>query len=221
MSTVFQVRAALSACYFAALSLSWSPVAAAEDELTVPPNGVLDFAVIRKGEVIGTYRSEFSRPNDGVIDVRTRIKVQVTVGPIRLYSFDHTSAETWRSGRLVELVADTDDDGDVHHLEARGAESKLVLTVDGKSVTTEGDSVPSSLWTMAMLTGGRPIFDITDGELFKTTVRCDPVPSPTGSVATCEVTGGLVRSLHYGANGVLEGLSFLADDGSFVVYRRR
>lgn len=224
MPTVIRFRTALAGCFLAgALSLVLPSAAGAAGALTVPPNGVLDFAIVRRGEVIGTYHSDFTLGSDGTIGVRTRIKAEVTAGPIRLYNFDHTSAERWRNGRLVDLVADTDDDGDVHHLEAHAAASMLDLTLDGKAATADGASVPSSLWAMAMLAGDRPIFDITDGEQFKTSIRCDPTPTlpPPGTATTCEITGDLVRSLHYGADGVLEGLSFLADDGSPVVYRRR
>lgn len=217
------VLAGRAVAALAAVLLLCTPASAVVSDLTPPAGGVLDFAIVRKGSVIGDYHSEFTGRADRDLEVRTRVKVEVSVGPVRLYSFAHHSVETWRNGKLVALVADTDDDGTVHHLMAQNTDQAMILTVDGKTAMTSGNSVPSSLWSMAMLGNDRPIFDITDGQLFKTTTRCNsaaqspPVPQET----VCEITGDLIRTLRYDPQGILDGVSFLADDGSKVDYRLR
>lgn len=193
-----------------------APVAAAE--LTPPGSGMLDFDIVRKGDVVGHYHSDFVLRPDRGLEVRTHVTAEVTVGPIRFYAFHHDSVETWRNGRLVGLVADTDDDGEVHHLRAEGGEQTLALVVDGKTSVTSGDAVPSTLWSRDMLDGARPIFDIGDGQVFQTRTRCD-VPSSPSAPSQCEVSGELTRTLRFDTNGVLAGLSFPADDGSQVIYR--
>jgi hypothetical protein len=198
----------------AGLALSGLAPAAAAD-LVPPAAGVLDFNIIRKGDVIGHYHSDFTLRADHALEVRTHVAVAVTMGPIRLYAFDHNSTETWRGGRLIGLIADTDDDGDVHHLRAEGRDEALSLTVDGKTTMTSGDAVPSSLWSRDMLDGNRPIFDIGDGQLFHTVTHCDAAPRP---VVVCEISGELTRILRYDSSGLLAGLTFPADDGSKVTY---
>jgi hypothetical protein len=191
--------------------------AAAAAELTPPATGVLDFSIIRKGDVIGHYHSDFIERSDHALEVRTHVTAEVTLGPIRLYSLEHRSVETWRNGRLDGLVTDTEEDGEVHHLRAERQGQALVLTVDGKVSETTADAVPSSLWSRGMLDGNRPIFDIGDGQLFQVTTRCDETAETPG---VCEVSGDLIRTLRYASNGVLVGLSFPAEDGSKVIYRQ-
>lgn len=194
-----------------------APGALAED-LTPPSTGVLDFDIVRKGDVIGHYHSDFVRRPDQALEVRTHVTVDVTMGPIRLYDFQHSSVETWRNGRLIGLVADTDDDGEVHHLQAEGGEQTLALVVDGKTSITSGNAVPSSLWSRDMLDGNRPIFDIGDGQIVRTKTQCD-VPHSAQAPSMCEISGDLIRTLHFDPNGILVGLTFPAEDGSKVTYR--
>lgn len=194
------------------------PVGAAD--LTPPLTGVLDFDIVRKGDVIGHYHSDFVDRADLALEVRTHATAEVTFGPIRLYKLDHRSVETWRNKTLIGLVADTEEDDEVHHLRAEKVEQGLALTVDGKTSVINGDAVPSSLWNREMLDGNRPIFDIGDGQIFRVTTRCD---YGTGAVAIggeCDVSGELVRKLRFDARGVLAELSFPADDGSKVMYRQ-
>jgi hypothetical protein len=192
---------------------------AARAEMAAPPGGALDFDIIRKGDVIGLYHSDFAETPDGLLKVRTHIKAEVTLGPIRLYHFDHSSVESWRRGKLVGLVSDSDDNGDAHHLQAQAQGEGLVLAIDGKAAaaTLPADSVPSSLWNADMLTPGRPIFDIVDGQRFTAATQCEAA----GEGRACKVTGDLERSLHYARDGVLDGVEFAGDDGSQVTYRPR
>jgi hypothetical protein len=184
-----------------------------------PDGGVLDLAIVRKGDVIGDYRSDFATRPDGSLEVITRIDAEITLGPVRLYHFRHSSTETWRDGKLVALFSDTDDDGDIHHLQAHQANGALAINVDGKTETASAEAVPSSLWTLAMLDADRPIFDIVDGQQFKAERHCEAAKPPEGPGTACKITGELERTLHYSPKGLLDSLSFSADDGSTVTYR--
>ena len=218
MSNSMLRRLAFSAVTLAAWG--WSAGALAI-EAGVPPTGALDFDIVRKGEVIGLHHSDFAETTDGLLTVRTHIKAEVTLGPIRLYHFDSASVERWRQGRLVGLVSDSDDNGDIHHLQAQAQGETLVLGIDGKAsaAVLPADAVPSSLWSADMLRPGRAIFDIDDGQRFTAVTHCDPASAGQGRA--CTVSGELERSLHYGADGVLDRLEFASDDGSQVSYRPR
>ena len=202
--------------------LLWLCVPGWASDLAMPETGEMEFSIIRKGDVIGNYRSRFIRKPDGEIDVATKISAELTLGPVRLYHFDHTSQEAWRNGKLVGLTADSDDDGEVHHLRLKEEGAALALDVDGKPTAIPSDSVPSSLWNMAML-GDRPVFDIVDGQSLKVAVACVPVPARTPEAAgtQCELTGDITRTLRYTPQSLLDGVTFLADDGSKILYRRR
>ena len=208
---------------FCAVTLAaWGGAASAlAVEAGVPPTGALDFDIVRKGEVIGLYHSDFAETADGLLTVRTHIKAEVTLGPIRLYHFDSAYVESWRQGRLVGLVSDSDDNGEVHHLQAQVQGENLVLGIDGKSsaAVLSADAVPSSLWNSDMLRPGRRIFDVDDGQRFTAVTHCDPASAGQGWA--CTVSGELERSLHYGPDGVLDRLEFAGDDGSQVSYRPR
>jgi hypothetical protein len=188
---------------------------------SVPAGRTLDFDIVRKGDVIGHYHTEFIERQDHRLQVLTRIDAAVSAGPIRLYHFRHQSTETWADGRLVAFSGDTDDDGEQHRLEVASGPNGLQVTVDGKAAVQVADAVPSSLWNRAMLDGRRPVFDIGDGQLLRTESHCgaDVVPTGAKAAASCRVEGDLIRTLDYDADGLLAGLSFPAEDGSKVMYR--
>jgi hypothetical protein len=146
----------------------------------------LDFDIIRKGDVIGHYHTEFTERQDHLLEVRTRIDAAVTAGPIRLYHFHHQSTETWAGMRLVAFSGDTDDDGETHRLEGAAGPQGLLLAVDGKAAVPVADAVPSSLWNRAMVEGGRPVFDVGDGQLLKVRVHCGATVEP--AVAKAETS---------------------------------
>ncbi|MDR3435134.1 DUF6134 family protein [Telmatospirillum sp.] len=191
-------------------------VPAMAGSIASPAGRALDFDILRKGEMIGHYHADFVDEADHRLEVRTRIRAEVTAGPIRLYHFTHQSAEVWQGDRLVSLAADTDDDGEIHHLVVSRDGPTLLLTVDDKTHAAALDAVPSSLWNRGMLDGKRPIFDMTDGQVFRIETRC----AAAEAAGSCEISGELTRKLDYDADGMLVGLSFLADDGSKVMYRR-
>lgn len=204
------------------MALLWLCGSGMAAPLPAPEGGSLDFAIIRKGDVIGEYHSQFTRAKDGQTQVTIRIRAEVTLGPIRLYHFDQSSTELWHDSRLVALTSDADDDGEIHHLSAREDRGDLELTVDGKASKIPAESVPTSLWARDMVEESRPIFDSTDGQLFKHQSQCDPTPSRTEGPpgVSCQISGDLNRTLRYGADGLLDGMTFAADDGSMVRYRR-
>lgn len=192
-------------------------------EMAPPQVQVLDFAIVRKGEVIGGYRADFRRQPDGKLEVRLAVAADVSLGPISLYHFRQTATELWRGERLVSMTSDTEEDGDKHHLTVAEDNGDLVLTVDGKAGRIDADSVPLSLWSASMLTRARPIFDGNDGQVYKSETACEMAAPRAGEGAgqVCRISGDLQRTLRYDVDGLLEDVSFSADDGSHIRYKRR
>lgn len=197
--------------------------AATAAEMAPPEVGSLDFAIIRGGETIGGDHADFRHLPDGRLEVRLKVEADVSLGPIALYHFRQQAAEVWRGERLVSMSSDTEENGERHHLTVAEDGDGLALTVDGKTRRIAADSVPMSLWSVEMAARGRPVFDGNDGQLYKTEVSCEPGAPHAGEGrgTACEITGELQRSLRYDAGGLLEDMSFSADDGSPIRYKRR
>ena len=72
-------------------------------EIAPPEGGSLDFAIVRKGEVIGGYKADFNRLADGRLEVTLLVKADVGLGPISLYHFHQVTREVWRGEQLVAM----------------------------------------------------------------------------------------------------------------------
>jgi len=192
-------------------------------EMAPPEGGSLDFAIVRKGEVIGGYKADFNRLADGRLEVTLLVKADVSLGPISLYHFHQVTREVWRGEQLVAMTSDTEEDSEKHHLTVAEDNGDLAMTVDGKTERIAADSVPMSLWSAEMVTHSRPIFDSNDGQLYKTETTCEAAAPHAGEGIgqTCQITGELQRSLRYDASGLLDDVSFSADDGTHIHYKRR
>src|SRR3712207_3556652 len=75
-----------------------------------PTQETLKYAVIRKGEQIGTHTVDIRRKEaETTVDIATQVTVKVAF--ITAYSFQQTNTEKWVKGRLVSLRSSTDDNG--------------------------------------------------------------------------------------------------------------
>jgi hypothetical protein len=206
-----------------AAGLLWLCGANVAAEMAPPDGGSLDMAIIRKGEVIGSYRADFHRLTDGRLQVTLLVKADVSLGPISLYHFHQVTKEIWRGEQLVSMTSDTEEDGEKHHLTVTEDNGDLALTVDGKMQRISAESVPLSLWSAEMVSRSRPIFDSNDGQLYKAEASCEPAAPHAGEGVgrICQITGELQRSLRFDAAGLLDDMSFAADDGTHIHYKRR
>jgi len=207
----------------AAAGLLWLCGTNVAAEMAPPEGGSLDFAIVRKGDVIGSYHADFRRLGEGKLEARLKVSADVSLGPITLYHFHQITTEVWRGERLVSMVSDTEEDSEKHHLSVAEDNGDLALTVDGQTRRIAADSVPLSLWSASMVNGPRPIFDSNDGQLYKTETACEAAAPHAGEEPgqLCQVTGELQRTLRFDAQGLLDDVSFAADDGSHIHYRRR
>jgi len=207
----------------AAVGLLWLCGTNVSAEIMPPQAGELDFTITRKGEMIGGYHAAFRRLPDGRLEVREKIQADVTLGPITLYHFLQQATEVWRGDQLVAMTSDTEEDSDKHHLTIAEDNGDLALTVDGKTQHIAAEAVPMTLWSAEMAAHDRPIFDGNDGQLYKTATACQSAAPHAGEGPgqTCQITGELRRNLAYDAEGMLEDMSFDADDGSHIHYKRR
>jgi len=188
----------------------------------VPDSGLLNFAVVRDGDQIGTYVLSFRQTNDR-IDVTVKTRIAVKIAYITVYRFDHDGHETWQNGRLVQMETKTHDDGTDHKLQVLpDGTGKLRVIGDGKEMTARPDVVPASLWNPAFIRTnalmdslvGKPL-DIRIADRGEETVT---VKGKSVKARHYSMTGELARELWYDENWVLVHMTLKGKDGSDVEY---
>lgn len=189
-----------------------------------PPNGRLDFTVLRGDDEIGRHEMLFRREGDELsVDVRTRIAVKVLF--VTAYRFEHDGQELWRGGRLVRLDSTTNDDGTRHALHAEATGAGLRVSGDGRDSDVDGTIVPASLWNEGVLRGGS-ILNTLDGRAMAVTVQ-DLGPETVNvrgrpvEARHYRVAGELERDLWFDSNSVLVQVRFPGRDGSVIRYELR
>src|SRR5207302_9165825 len=86
----------------------------------------LTYAIVRKGEQIGTNAVELRRNGQEIV-VNISTKVEVKVMFITAYRYEQSSSERWVDGRLVSLTSTTDDNGTPHKLSISLNGTKLAV----------------------------------------------------------------------------------------------
>ncbi len=189
-----------------AISLALSLPAMAS---SIPPQGRLDFDVIRKGKDIGDISYSFSgNKDDFTVNVVTDIAVKVPLLRLNAYVFRQNSIEHWVGGKLATVRSATDDDGEKHQVSAPA-----------------GGLVPGSLWNDEIVRANQ-VFNTIDGRVMSVRVvdlGTQAIKTRSGRIMAhhYRITGDLERDVWYDSEGNLARVSFTADDGSTITYVRR
>jgi hypothetical protein len=133
-------RTAWTARLGGALVLAWLPLAAHGEVLSR-----FDYTVLRDGEPIGTHRVTVS-PAGRNIEVEEQSDVAVTFGPVTFYRMAHLRRELWRDGVLETLVAQTDKNGDLYHIEITREPDGYKRVVNGRTERFPPSVKPLALW---------------------------------------------------------------------------
>jgi hypothetical protein len=187
------------------LFILFSPPAAAAAE-----NLALAYAVLKDGEPIGHEAVHLARDGEtAIVEVETDTRVKVLFLD---FHYHHRRTETWMAGKLERMVADTDDDGSIHHIEAQSTGSNLAVVADGGAKEFPPDALPLTLWGKAVL-DRTTLYSIVDAEPFHVTVTAmgrDFVRLKGRDVAASHyrMTGDVERELWYGEDGFLLKTTF-------------
>ncbi|MTJ79412.1 MAG: hypothetical protein F8N37_00085 [Telmatospirillum sp.] len=170
----------------------------------------VSYVILKEGKPIGHEKVSIDRQGD-VTTVQVDTESKVTVVFLDFH-YRHHRVETWRDGKLERMVADTDDDGSVHHLEAVRSDGKVRLTVDGTTRDAAADVLPLTLWGKAILTHPS-LYSIIDAEPYKVSIASLGAQSLTqgGKEQPSEhyrITGDVDRDLWYGNDGLLIKVAF-------------
>ena len=172
----------------------------------------VSYSIFKEGEPIGHERYRFQRDGE---QVNVELTVESAVHILFLdFHYRHQRRESWSGDQLEQLVADTDDDGSRHHVEANGdGHGGLSVQSDGKTLMLGPDAFPLSMWRRAVL-GHATLFAVeSDDAPYHVTVKdlgSDAVTIGGSSIA-CQhyaLTGDVDRDLWYDADGMLAKVAF-------------
>ena len=187
----------------------------------VPAAGRIAFAVWREGSAIGAHQVVFTRADDR-LTVVTDAHFSVGIGPLKLYAYRYHVEETWSGGQLMQLSAQTNDDGS--HQNCTATRTGEVLRVTGSKsgrYDAPAGTIAATHWNAAEIHA--PMINPENGVLMHFAATEDrSVPPGGGSPARhVALTGFATLDLWYGADQDWVGLRAVAKDKSIVEYRRR
>ncbi len=156
------------------------------------------FDIIRKGDRIGFHAVNVEETAAGETRVETRIEMQVRLGPIPVFRYEHLSTETWRGGLLQTVESRTDNNGKNETLSVRREGDGLLVNGTRYQGTGPGDAIPSSYWNKAIISA-RTLLDTQNGRLIDVEIEnLGETPSPSGMKAEQHrLTGTVDLNLWY------------------------
>lgn len=170
----------------------------------------LTYEIRKEGEPIGREVVRFAGTVEAPeVEVETHTKAKVL---FLEFHYDHLRHESWRDGKLVRMVADTDDDGSVSHLDAAAEAAGWTVKVAGKTSQRPAASLPLTLWGKAVL-GRTDLFSVIDAKPYRVQVVSLGVENVSvgGAQVAAEhvrITGEVERDLWYGDDGYLLRATF-------------
>jgi hypothetical protein len=183
----------------------------------------LTYAIIMDGKPIGSETYDISRDGD-------RTDVQLTTdthGRVMFVNFHyhHQRSESWIGGKLQHLVADTDDDGSKHHVEAvQTADGALTVTADGKPLAVPANVFPLTMWNRA-ITAQTALFAVENADS-PYRVKIKDVGAETLTVGGQKLatehyamSGDVERDFWYDSEGLLAKVAFRRQGFGIAIVR--
>lgn len=184
----------------------------------------LVFDVLREGDKVGLHEVLFDRREGGVhVSARSIMKVEMLF--LTLYRFDYRSEAFWRDGRLVELKAVTQDNGEESVVTAQWQPQGWRLSSMEEPFAEVTRLYPTNHWNAAVI-GAEWVLNTITGDLSR--VRIEEAGEETVEAEGREIfakryiySGDLNSEVWYDEAGRWVGLRFLAEDGSRITFRCR
>jgi len=167
----------------------------------------VSYSILKEGDPIGKEVYEIGQDGD-LTSVKLTVESKVHILFLD-FRYHHNRSEVWNGDKLVKLVADTDDDGTKHHVEAVDGK----VTSDGKPMAVPDDSYPLVMWRKGVI-GHSTLFAVeSDDKPYHVAFKDVGAETLTiaGAKLDCEhyaMTGDVDRDLWYDADGMLAKVSF-------------
>jgi hypothetical protein len=182
---------------------------------------LLDFAVLRGGTPIGFHRLDFRDVGDET-HVEVDVELQVKLGFVTLFRYEHRNREVWRNGLLQRIDSQTNDDGTKYQVKGElRPEGLIVKTLAGEHVF--GEKPMSATYWHPDTIKQSALLDTQRGGLLKVDVAVGEVEDVELGNGTrvkarrYELKGDLNITLWYTAEGQWVALKFAAR-GSDIQY---
>ena len=180
--------------------------AAALPPCPIQPGQVMAYDILRGGKVIGHQTVRFSAP---LPDTTVEIDVNAALYAlgVKVYNYSHHGMERWQAGRMVSLVAQTDDDGTPRHVDAASDPSG---TWHGTTGPAPGPAplLASSLWNNQTVSATR-LLDRETGAIVP--VRVTPLPDESISLGNRSIAAH-----RYDLAGIVSGSAWYDEHGCWV-----
>jgi hypothetical protein len=166
-----QRRAFVIGGFAAAVGCSVAPVARAATALGLPRAAAnRRFSVLYKGNRIGTHAVSYSSATGDML-VETEIHIEAKLAFFPAYAFSHRSEEAWRSGRLMSLISETVEQGELLRVEGLATPQGFSVQSKGGPFVASATTLTSDdLWTPAMLEQAK-VVDARRGDIVGVNAR--------------------------------------------------
>lgn len=181
----------------------------------------LSYVILKEGDPIGHETVDIERNGDVTrVEVSTETRVKVLFLD---FHYRHHREEIWRAGRLERMVADTDDDGSIHHIQLDAGGDGVTLLLDGAAREVPPGALPLSLWSKAIL-DRKTLYGISDAALYQVSIQSLGAARLDwhGSEVAAEryrISGDVDRELWYGEDGLLLKTAFQRRGYPIVIVR--
>ena len=171
----------------------------------------LTYVILKDGEPIG--QEHYVLNQDGprlfvTLSVASDVKVLFLD-----FHYRHERSEVWNGKKLEQIVADTDDDGSHHHVEAHQSDNGLRLLADNREINLPSESLPIATWTERVVER-ETLFSVENGDApYKVTIKRlgqETLKTSQGPVPMTHyvMSGDVERDLWYGLDGILAKMTF-------------
>lgn len=192
----------------------------ASASLPVPPARRLAFAIVRKGDSIGTHVLTFEPAGDR-LTVNVAADIAVSLGPIVLFRYRHRATERWENGQVMSVDSETNDDGTrVTARMWREGGPLLVESTGTPRYTAPPDASPATHWNRTMLNG--PLINTQNGKLMRPTVTplgTGTIPGYNRPASGFSLRGDADLDTWYDSVPGWVGLRFNGKDGAEIRYQ--
>ena len=128
------------------------------------------FSVLYKGNRIGTHAVSYSSTTVEML-VQTEIHIEAKLAFFPAYAFSHRSAESWRAGRLMSLISETVEQGELLRVEGMATPQGFSVQSKGGPFVASATTLTSDdLWTPAMLEQAK-VVDARRGDIVGVNAR--------------------------------------------------
>lgn len=183
----------------------------------------LEFDVLRNGKRVGQHVTRFSR-DGGYLVVESEMTLRIRLLFIDAYRYRYAATERWCDGRLVDLEARVDANGDRSTIAAQARGDALEVVGPHGTVAAPLGVFSTNHWHAGVL-DAETVLNTLTGRINQVRIEACATPHPDGEgppQARCfDYHGDLRARVWYDDAGRWVGLAFDGEDGSRFEYRCR